>query len=161
MESWLRPERGRARCDEEVASWLAGQRQGAASSISLGSTASSTRSVQGRGGTFGGIQHCRSGNGNPVYVRCHRQPDRSQIHGRCHDVGGNEDIGTHGPGGRRYYQVSESVRNPDTLRRELSALRAVRDNYPKTLITLDDERPVSHEGIEQVYALNWLVGERS
>lgn len=40
-------------------------------------------------------------------------------------------------------------------------MRAVRDNYPKTLITLDDERPVSHEGIEQVYALNWLVGERS
>ena len=34
------------------------------------------------------------------------------------------------------------------------SLRAVRDNYPKTLITLDDERPYSHEeGIRQIYAL--------
>lgn len=37
------------------------------------------------------------------------------------------------------------------------ALRAVRDNCPKTLITLDDERPVDHEGIRQVYALDWLL----
>ena len=44
-----------------------------------------------------------------------------------------------------------------TLERELSSLRAVRDNYPKTLITLDDERPVDHEGIRQVYALDWLL----
>lgn len=40
---------------------------------------------------------------------------------------------------------------------EALALRAVRDNYPKTLITLDDERPVDHEGIRQVYALDWLL----
>ena len=46
-----------------------------------------------------------------------------------------------------------------TLDRELSSLRAVRDNYPKTLITLDYERPYSHEGIRQVYALDWLLNE--
>lgn len=57
----------------------------------------------------------------------------------------------------RYYQVSESVHDSRTLERELSSLRAVRDNYPKTLITLDDERPVDHEGIRQVYALDWLL----
>ncbi|MBT1179547.1 hypothetical protein [Bifidobacterium vespertilionis] len=50
------------------------------------------------------------------------------------------------------------MRNPDALERELSSLRAVRVNYPKILITLDDERPASYEGIEQVYALKWLVG---
>lgn len=65
---------------------------------------------------------------------------------------------TNGADGPRYYQVSESVRDPHTLERELSSLRAVRDNYPKTLITLDDERPVDHEGIKQVYALDWLLG---
>ena len=73
--------------------------------------------------------------------------------------GGEIDFVTNGPGGRRYYQVSESVHDSATLDRELSSLRAVRDNYPKTLITLDDERPYSHEGIRQVYALDWLLNE--
>lgn len=61
-------------------------------------------------------------------------------------VGGEIDFITNGAGGPRYYQVSESVHDSRTLERELSSLRAVRDNYPKTLITLDDERPVDHEG---------------
>lgn len=69
---------------------------------------------------------------------------------------GEIDFVTNGPSGRAYYQVSESVREPRTLERELSSLRAVPDSYPKYLITLDDERPISHEGIEQVYALDWL-----
>ena len=72
---------------------------------------------------------------------------------------GTPDASSNGPGGRRYYQVSESVHDSATLDRELSSLRAVRDNYPKTLITLDDERPYSHEGIRQVYALDWLLNE--
>ncbi|OZG66471.1 ATPase [Bifidobacterium hapali] len=75
--------------------------------------------------------------------------------------GGEIDFITNGVNGRRYYQVSESVRDPNTLERELSSLRAVKDNYPKILITLDDERPTSHEGIEQVYALDWLLNEEN
>ncbi|MBT1162406.1 ATP-binding protein [Bifidobacterium sp. SO1] len=74
-------------------------------------------------------------------------------------AGGEIDFITHGADGPRYYQVSESVHDPDTLERELSSLRAVRDNYPKMLITLDDERPVSHEGIQQIYALDWLLDD--
>ncbi|RSX54130.1 ATPase [Bifidobacterium goeldii] len=70
---------------------------------------------------------------------------------------GEIDFVTNGATGRRYYQVSESVHDPNTLERELSSLRVIRDNYPKTLITLDDERPVSHEGIQQIYALDWLL----
>ena len=73
--------------------------------------------------------------------------------------GSEIDFVTNGPGGRRYYQVSESVHDSATLDREPSSLRAVRDNYPKTLITLDDERPYSHEGIRQIYALDWLLNE--
>ncbi|MBW3090146.1 ATP-binding protein [Bifidobacterium miconisargentati] len=72
-------------------------------------------------------------------------------------AGGEIDFITNGAGGPRYYQVSESVHDPNTLERELSSLRAVRDNYPKMLITLDDERPISHEGIQQIYALDWLL----
>lgn len=59
---------------------------------------------------------------------------------------GEIDFITNGSDGPRYHQVSESVRDPHTLERELSSLRAVRDGYPKTLITLDDERLVDHEG---------------
>jgi predicted AAA+ superfamily ATPase len=73
--------------------------------------------------------------------------------------GSEIDFVTNGPGGRRYYQVSESVHDSATLDWEPSSLRAVRDNYPKTLITLDDERPYSHEGIRQIYALDWLLNE--
>ncbi|KAB7791315.1 ATPase [Bifidobacterium leontopitheci] len=74
-------------------------------------------------------------------------------------AGGEIDFITNGADGPRYYQVSESVHDPWTLERELSSLNAVRDNYPKTLITLDDERPVSHAGIKQVYALDWLLDD--
>ena len=72
-------------------------------------------------------------------------------------VGGEIVFIANGAGGPRCYQVSESVHDLRTLEHELSSLRAVRDNYPKTLITLDDERPVDHEGIRQVYALGWLL----
>ncbi|OZG64246.1 ATPase [Bifidobacterium eulemuris] len=70
---------------------------------------------------------------------------------------GEIDFVTNGPQGRRYWQVCESVNNPETLERELSSFSSIRDNYPKTLITLDDVRPTSHDGIQQVYALDWLA----
>lgn len=71
---------------------------------------------------------------------------------------GEIDFVTNGPSGRKYYQVAESVQGETTLERELRPLRVLDDNYPKTLITLDDIRPTSHGGIEQVYALDWLLG---
>lgn len=72
---------------------------------------------------------------------------------------GEVDFVTQGSGGRAYYQVSESVLDPATLNRELSSLSAISDNYPNYLLTLDDERPRSHEGFQQMYALDWLLGE--
>ena len=55
-----------------------------------------------------------------------------------------------GPGGRRYYQVSELVhRFGDAIGRPSRC--AVRDNYPKTLITLMTNGLISHEGIRQIY----------
>lgn len=70
---------------------------------------------------------------------------------------GEIDFVANGPSGRKYYQVAESVHAPETLARELRALQSVKDNYPKTLITLDDERPQSYGGIRKVYALDWLM----
>lgn len=56
-----------------------------------------------------------------------------------------------------YYQVSLSVTNEDTLKRELKPLKAIKDSYPKFLITLDECNEISHEGIRQIYALDWIT----
>ena len=41
--------------------------------------------------------------------------------------------------GNTYIQVSASVRDENTLARELKPLKAVKDNYPKIILTLDDD----------------------
>lgn len=72
-------------------------------------------------------------------------------------VGDKEiDFVTEGPDGTKYFQVAESVRDSKTLKRELAPLEALSDNHPKYVITLDDSEPVDHEGIMQLYALDWL-----
>ncbi|WEV60007.1 ATP-binding protein [Bifidobacterium sp. ESL0728] len=72
---------------------------------------------------------------------------------------GEIDFVTNGASGPAYYQVAESVRDPKTLERKPSSFHNLDDNYPKTLITLDDELPTSHNGIQQIYALDWLMKE--
>lgn len=72
---------------------------------------------------------------------------------------GEIDFVTNGPSGVKYWQVSESTAREETLRRELSSFESVRDNYPKMLITLDDAREQSYEGIRRIYALDWLLGK--
>ena len=59
---------------------------------------------------------------------------------------------------KTYYQVSLSVRDEDTMRRELKPLESMADSYPKYLITLDNEPVCYHNGIKQIYALDWLIG---
>lgn len=57
-----------------------------------------------------------------------------------------------------YYQVAETVRGPETLKRELSALEAIADNNPKYILTRDDDPPVNHNGIRQINVLDFLIG---
>ena len=59
----------------------------------------------------------------------------------------------------RYYQVSETVRDEATREREFGPLLSIRDHYPKTLITLDDDLPSSLNGVRQVNALDFLLDE--
>lgn len=61
-------------------------------------------------------------------------------------------------GQRKYYQVSLSVREEQTLQRELAPLVALQDSFPKYLITLDNDPVCFHNGIKQVYAPDWLLG---
>lgn len=56
-----------------------------------------------------------------------------------------------------YYQVALTVRDPNTLERELAPLNAVSDHNPKYLLTLDDDPPCSHNGIRQINVLDWLL----
>ena len=61
--------------------------------------------------------------------------------------------------GNFYIQVAASVRDENTLKRELRSLQAIKDNYPKILLTLDDDPEGDYEGITRTNALDWLVGK--
>ena len=59
--------------------------------------------------------------------------------------------------GNTYIQVSASVRDENTLARELKPLKAIKDNYPKILLTLDEDPDGDYEGIIRKNALDWLM----
>ena len=68
---------------------------------------------------------------------------------------------TNGSEGIKYWQVSGSVVSESTLERELSSFSGIKDNYPKTLLTMDDAREESYEGVRRIYVLDWLLDGRS
>ena len=57
-----------------------------------------------------------------------------------------------------YYQVTLSVRDADTLRRELRPLLSIRDHYPKYILTMDDDPEEQYDGIRRINARDWLLG---
>ncbi len=61
--------------------------------------------------------------------------------------------------GNTYFQVAATVRDQNTLERELRPLQAIKDNYPKFLITLDDDPDCDFEGIQKINAIDWLLKE--
>lgn len=63
-------------------------------------------------------------------------------------------IGEEGP---EYYQVAYTVLDDAVLGRELKPLDSISDHNPKYLLTMDDEPLTSHNGIKQMYVLDWLL----
>ena len=59
--------------------------------------------------------------------------------------------------GNTYIQVAATVRDENTLKREFRSLQAVKDNYPKILLTLDDDPEADYDGIIRKNALDWLM----
>lgn len=57
-----------------------------------------------------------------------------------------------------YFQVALSVRDEKTLERELRPLKAIKDHYPKILLTMDDDPEVHYDGIRKINARDWLLG---
>ena len=74
---------------------------------------------------------------------------------------GEVDFVAQKPGGiLEYYQVSETVLDPNTRERELAPLEAIRDQYPKYLLTMDEiYKTNNYNGIQQYNVLDWLLGE--
>ena len=77
---------------------------------------------------------------------------------RVGKIGGLEiDFVVETSSGIKYYQVAASVRDPATLERELAPFRNIRDNYPKYLLTLDEDPSDNINGIRKFNALDWLL----
>lgn len=62
--------------------------------------------------------------------------------------------------GIKYIQVALSVRDENTLSRELTPLKSIKDNYPKYIITLDYDTN-DYEGIKQISAMDFLLGRKN
>lgn len=58
-----------------------------------------------------------------------------------------------------YYQVAATVRDEATLKRELKSLQLIDDQYPKYILTLDDDPTADYNGIKRINVLKWLVGQ--
>lgn len=59
--------------------------------------------------------------------------------------------------GITYYQVAATVRDEKTLKRELASLLQIKDQYPKIILTLDDDPTADYDGIKRVNALEWMM----
>lgn len=60
--------------------------------------------------------------------------------------------------GNHYYQVALTVRDEATLAREIRPLQIIQDDYPKVILTLDDDPSRDIEGIKIINARDWLLG---
>ena len=58
----------------------------------------------------------------------------------------------------KYIQVAQTVKNPDTLARELAPFEKIPDHNERLLITMDFETG-SHKGVKQINAIDWLLGK--
>jgi hypothetical protein len=61
-----------------------------------------------------------------------------------------------------YYQVALTTREATAghsliLERELTPLQKIRDNYPKYILTLDDDLDADFDGIKKINVLDWLL----
>lgn len=61
--------------------------------------------------------------------------------------------------GIKYIQAAATVREEETLKRELKPLQKIADNYPKCIMTLDVDPPADYEGIRRFNALDYLLGK--
>ena len=59
-----------------------------------------------------------------------------------------------------YVQVTESMTNEDTRRRELAPLQKIKDNYEKIVLSLDTGIDASYDGIKSLNLIDWLIDQK-
>lgn len=59
--------------------------------------------------------------------------------------------------GTQYFQVAYTVRDKNTLERELSALESINNHYPKFILTMDIDPEIDYNGIRKINVLDWLL----
>ena len=55
-----------------------------------------------------------------------------------------------------YFQVTESLSNEDTRKRELDPLKKIKDNYEKIILSLDETEDI-FDGIKVINLISWLL----
>ena len=58
-----------------------------------------------------------------------------------------------------YYQVALTTREESTLQRELLPLKKINDNYPKYILTMDEDLDADFDGIKKINLIDWLMEE--
>ena len=59
--------------------------------------------------------------------------------------------------GPAYFQVTQTMADDATRQRELRPLQALRDSYPKTVLSLDEVRTPDYGGIRHENLLEWFI----
>lgn len=57
-----------------------------------------------------------------------------------------------------YYQVAMTVLAEETRKREFGSLESIRDNFPKTILTMDRFNLGTFNGIKAVNVIDWMLG---
>ena len=56
-----------------------------------------------------------------------------------------------------YIQVTESMQSEDVRKRELAPLQKIRDNYEKSVLSLEPGLDTSYDGIKSLNLVDWLL----
>ena len=64
-------------------------------------------------------------------------------------------------GEKIYIQVSNSIADPDTFKREITPLLQIRDAYPKMIITRIYQPAYQYEGVQIIDAADWLLNHQA
>ena len=98
---------------------------------------------------------------NVVYLELLRRGYEVYI-GKCDEL--EVDFVAKKPENTVYYQVALTTRTEENakntiLDRELAPLKRINDNYPKYILTLDDDLDADFDGIKKINVLDWLLEE--
>lgn len=59
--------------------------------------------------------------------------------------------------GPRYFQVAQTILDDNVRQREFASLEAIKDNYPKTVLTLDKVGTGDYNGIAHTNIIEWML----